>query len=234
MPGFSALYDLSHRITSYDFFTWMLVVQAMGASEIVFKVDQFNDRKWSQGEARQRFENYIRPGPDLAGLPSRLGSDGEDIGSHMVQDLMQRPFHRLRSVFAPASHRYTVTLRRCWHNKAKNSDEKVWLEFADKIGAYVIPDFDAKPMGLFERMSLYAGAEMNFGVPNGPTALCSMSPYPITIFCDPATAIKGFAAHGIAEGEQYPYALPGQTLVWEKPTVESLMRKFKALKLKAA
>lgn len=234
MTGFSALYDLGHRITSYDFFTWMLAVQAMGASEIVFKVERFNDRKWSQGEARQRFENYIRPGPDLAGMPSRIGSHGEDIGGHMMPDLMARPFKRLRSVFAPASHRYTVTLRRCWHNKAKNSDEKVWLEFAAAIGAYVIPDFDAKPIGLFERMSLYAGAEMNFGVPNGPTALCSMSEYPVTIFCDPATSKGGFAAHGIAEGEQYPYALPGQRLVWEKPTLDGLMREFNSMGLKAA
>jgi hypothetical protein len=227
---FSALYDLKTRITTYDFFTWMLNVQSMGAREIVFKVDEgFNDRKWSEHESRQRFENYIRPGPDLAGLPSRIGTDGEDVGSHMLQELMQRPFKRMRTVFPPAGHRYTVTLRRCYHNKRKNSDQNLWRAFADRIGAHVIPDYDEKPIGLFERMSLYAGAEMNFGVPNGPMALCSMSPYPVTIFADPKVCAKGFASHGMAVGQQYPYALPGQRIVWERPTMAGLMREFRAM-----
>lgn len=230
--GFSALYDLETRITTYDFFTWMLVMQAKGAREIVFKVNKFNDRKWSAGEARQRFENYIRPGPDLAGLPSRIGFDGDGGGGHMVQELMERPFQRLRSVFPAGAHRFTVTLRRCWHNKRKNSDEGVWRKFAELIGAHVIEDYDERPMGLYERVSLYAGAQMNFGVPNGPITLCTMTPYPVTIFCDPETTAGGFAAHDIRIGEQFPYALPNQRLVWEQATVDGLMREFKAMGFK--
>lgn len=224
--GFSALYDLGWRISTYDFFTWLLVVQSMGAQEVVFKVDKFNDRKWSQGEARQRFENYIRPGPDLAGMPSRIGADGDDVGGHMCQHLMERQFKRLKSVFSPGPHKYTVTLRRCWHNSYKNSEESVWTEFARNIGAHLIPDYDEEPIGLFERVSLYAGAEMNFGVPNGPMMLCSYTDYPLTMFCDPETTKAGFAAHGIEVGEQYPYALPNQRLVWEKATVKGLLREF--------
>lgn len=233
VKGFSALYDLGHRITTYDFFTWLLIVHAMGASEVVFKVDRFNDRKWSQEEARQRFENYIRPGPDLAGIPSRIGDSGEDVGSHMTQDLIQNPFQRLKSVFSPGDARYTVTLRRCYHNKYKNSDEKVWRKFAANIDARIICDYDEKPIGLFERMALYAGAEMNFGVTNGPMGLCTLTPYPVSIYCDPKTTAAGYASHGIQVGEQLPFALANQRLIWERPTVDSLMRDFRQMGFRA-
>lgn len=232
MP-FPALYDMGapRALSTYDFFTWLVHEHTRGATEIVFQVERFVSTKWPVAEAKRRFENYIRPGPDLIGLPSRIGTDGDRGGSHQVPDLMAlgKPFKRLTSVFAPASERYTVTLRNTFHNTGKNSDQTVWREFASRIGAHVIEDTADKHIGLYERMALYAGAAMNFGVTNGPMSLCSMSPYPVTIWCDPATTAKGFGGHNIKVGEQYPYALPGQRLVWEKPTLEGLMRHAKEL-----
>lgn len=225
---FSALWDCAVRPSTYDFYTWLVHVHALGASEIVFRCHEFSTRKWPAEEGRRRFENFIRPGPDLMGLPSRIGGDGRVCGSYMTHDLMADggPKARLKSVFPAGPHKYTVTLRQTSHRPEKNSDDAVWREFARKIGAHVIEDTARKPIGLFERVALYAGAKGNFGVVNGPMGLLSLTPYPMTMFCDPETTAKGMAEHGVNVGESYGYCLPHQRMVWERPTVQGLMREF--------
>jgi hypothetical protein len=233
--GVIALYDMEHRISTYDYFTWLVHVKMLGATEIVFKTEPMGRRKWPEAEARKRFENYIKPGPALLDLPSRIGRDGNGkIGSYQLYDLaadlerLRCELPRLRSVLPPADVKYTVTIRETFHNPHKNSDRDLWLRFGERIGARIIEDHARAPIGLYERISLYAGAKMNFGVPNGPMGMLYFSDYPFRIFCDPVTSKKSFGGHRIEIGDQVPWLRPNQRLVWEQATMDGLMREFDA------
>jgi hypothetical protein len=225
VTGFSAFYDLRHRIVTYDFFYWLVYVQILGATEIVINPSEIKSSKYPLDEAKERLNNFILPGPALAGLPCRIGNDGVDCGSHKVDEFVKldlSKFHRLQSVFKPYNAEYTVTLRRTVRKTYRNSDEPLWREFAKKIGAVVIEDYYVKPIGLYERMALYAGAKMNFGVTNGPMALLMITSYPAMMW-DCSSSIKGFRRHGINVGDSFPWLLPSQSMKWEKPTMELLM-----------
>ena len=136
-----------------------------------------------------------------------------------------RAFTRLRSVRPPATVRYTVTLRKTQRSPLRDSDEAVWRDFAAEIGAQVIEDYDVKPIALHARVALYAGAEMNFFVSNGPGILCSFTAYPCMLF-NTVHAAGSMKSDGIEYGAQHPWLLPNQRAIWEIATHESLRRHF--------
>lgn len=167
----------------------------------------------------------------MAGLSGQIREVGDDVGSCLVQDLIRDSggnFKRLQSGWWPkeSSPKFTVTLRQTFHNTHKNSDERVWRAFAMAIGATVIEDHSVEPIGLHERFSLYAGARMNYGVPNGPVSTIFMTEYPVTIFADPETTAKGYGGHEIQPGDQFPCARPHQRIVWERATLGGLLREY--------
>jgi hypothetical protein len=130
---------------------------------------------------------------------------------------------RLKSVLPPGKERYTVTLRttRRWPNRNSRQD---WLTFAAEIGARVIPDYDVEPIHLHERMSLYAGAEMNFFVTNGPVMLCFLSEYPAMGF---DVQNSPMIPLGIPMGESYPFLMPDRHFqIYEPDTEESIRKNF--------
>lgn len=224
-----ALWDMASgaRPTTYDFFAFLCSNHALGAKSISFTPPSAKRlRKWPQEEAMKRFHNYILPGPRLIGLPIDVAGIGEgDLGTTHLH-LMPRNFKRLETVLAPVKYHFTVTIRQTFHNPDKNSDQAVWYEFAKKIGAHVIEDHAKVPIALYDRMSIYAGAEMNYGVNNGPMELIFLSPYPLTMVSDPATTMKGYSGHGVFEtGKDRPwdFLLPNQRVSWGRPTVESLL-----------
>ena len=231
-----ALYDLSRYLTSFNFFEWLVQAQARGATVVVFDIRGIRGDKWPTNVALERFRSICAPGPALLGLPYEV-FDGSTIGSTNARDLA-RPgggelvrfwrgggrFKRLASVKPPAGSKYTVTLRRTQRSPARDSDEAVWREFAAEIGARVIEDYDTLSIHLHDRMALYAGAEMNYFVSNGPGVLCSMSEYPCMLF-NTIHAAGSLRADGIEYGAQYPWMLADrQRTVWELATPESLRR----------
>lgn len=229
--GFAARYDFSVRNASFDFFTWLTHVRLLGATSIVFGVSAFKSRKWDEAEQRRRYESIIKPGAELAGMPWREGDGGITIGTHKLQGILELKrwdFPRIVSKLPPAKHRYTVTLRKTQIKPFRNSNEQAWRQFAKEIGAYVIEDYSVKPITLEERMSLYAGAEMNFGVVNGPMGLLYFTPYPMMMF-DCTSCEFAWMKHGIKKGEQLPWAYPNQKLIWEGQGIETLRRWFKTL-----
>lgn len=225
--GFAARYDMAVRNASFDFFTWATHVRLLGATEIVFGVREFKSRKWTEAELRERYETIIRPGAELMGMPWSEGDGGITIGSHKLQAIIELnnwDFPRIVSKLPPGNARYTVTLRDVGPNGIKpfrNSDQGVWRQFAKEIGATVIEDHRVKPMPLFDRVALYAGAEMNFGVVNGPMGLLYFTPYPVMMF-DCSSCEFAWSKHGIGKGGQVPWMLPGQSLVWHRPTLDVL------------
>lgn len=191
--------------------------------------------KWPVEESRKRVESYILPGPALAGLPCREGTDGDDniCGQDLAHIIAYCKaggrFERLKSVLPPSRERYTVTLRQSANLSHRNSEQVAWRVFAADIGAYVIEDYDVKPISLHERMALYAGAEMNFGVLNGPVALCHLADYPVMIFRADSQA-KLLRSRGVKDGGKFPWMLPHQHLIWQDDMIDSLRWNFAMLK----
>jgi hypothetical protein len=229
-----ARYDLLYDLNGFDFYQWLPVAVARGATEIVFGTKGHRESIWPADVLRKRFETIIAPGPALIGLPCREGDDGERVGSCKLKDFVafvrHNKFPRLRSVLPPSPARYTITLR---HQERKspyrNSNEAAWRTFADEIGAVVIEDFDVKPIHLHERMALYAGAEMNFGVACGPTFLCSVTEYPCMIF-NWGCQRKFHAKVGLRYGEQMPWFGKDQIAVWGSDDLATIRSSFAAWK----
>jgi len=237
----TALYDLARkdRTTTYDFFQWMVMHKILGYEQINFHhLDcpwpgkyQHCDNPYK--EARRRFYNYIQPAPHLLGMSAGISSEGEDVGSHWLQDLIklnQFDFPRIKSPLPPSLHCYTVTLRKESHKPEKNSDEEIWRRFAQKIGALVIEDVSVKEIGLYQRLAYLAGAEMNYGLPNGPVSLIQWTNYPMRMFADPNNfyVVKSFRGHGIEPGTQIPYWRDNQHIVWKRPTLDNLLKEHEA------
>lgn len=232
-----ALYDLRRWLTSFNFFEWLLQAEANGASVVVFDIRGIRSDKWPAPLALQRFWSICEPGPALIGLPREVfgpgrseRTDARDVaepGGKPLVDFWKagRRFKRLCSVREPGKARYTVTLRKTQRSPLRDSDTAVWLPFAQEIGAVVIRDYDEQPIHLHERMALYAGAEMNFFVSNGPGVLCSFTEYPCMLF-NTVHARGSLLGDGIADGAQYPWMLENQRAIWEEATTESLRRHF--------
>lgn len=229
-----ARWDLAHNTASFDFFSWLVMAKAKGATEIVFGTQTVRIKRWPEDVIRKRFHSILEPGPALIGLPSRIGADGVmPHGPHMKELVA---FHkagneipRLSSVRSPGDAEYTVTLRNNPHIPQRNSNEQAWREFAAEIGALVFPDYDDEPIHLHERMAFYAGARMNFGMVNGPMHLCVLSECPVMMF-GAHEARHAFELCGIPDGSQYPWAFPHQRLIWDPDSPENIRKHFEAWK----
>lgn len=233
-PRWAFRYDLRLDIASFDFYSSLVMAAAKGAVEVVFGIERPKENKWTAAAVMRRFETIIKPGPALLGLPHRIGSDGIRPHSPHMRTLVEfyragNDFPRLKSVLPKGSARYTVTLRRDPRIPARNSNEPAWREFARLIGALVIEDYDVAPLDLHDRMALYAGAEMNFGVPNGPMHLCVVSDCPYMMF-DCQNSDGAYASCGMALGAQYPWARPDQIAIWEPDDIDVLRKHFELWK----
>lgn len=229
-----ALYDLSRYLTSFNYYEWQVQAHARGATTVVFDIRNIRSDKWPLEISLRRFWSICEPGPDLAGMDRELIHAGDpravDIakpgGGPMVAFWKSGGrFKRLRSVKFPGNMRYTVTLRKTQRAPKRDSDESVWLPFAQEISAFVIKDYEDEPIHLHDRMALYAGAEMNFFVSNGPGVLCSFTEYPCMLF-NTKHARESLMGDGLKDGDQYPWMLPNQRAIWEEATAESLRRHF--------
>ena len=224
-----ALYRLSNMIAGFDFFPWLVMQAHGGATEVVFDTSNPSTGKWPLDTVKRRFDSILWPGPALLGMPASLGTNGRQFGGYHQRDLVAlartgAKLPRLRSVLPPAKERYTVTLRKTQRVPERNSNDDDWRTFAAEIGARVIEDYEVEPIHLHERMSLYAGAEMNFFVTNGPVMLCFLSEYPAMGFDVQKSPMTGF---GVPFGEPYPFLLPDRHFqVYEPDTLPVIRRHF--------
>lgn len=231
-----ATYRLSEHLASFEFFLWLVMVRSAGASKIVFDISNPDKKSRKVGGIDQvlpRFYSIIEPGPALAGLKHRMGIDESTLnasaGQFVYWHRAGNKFERLKSVKPPVACDYTITLRNSTIAKSRDSNEDAWRRFGEDIGATVIDDYYVKPMHLHDRMALYAGAKMNFGVANGPIFLLSLTPYPVTEFMIPPSR-SSTIADGIKPGCDLPWALPSQRLIWEDDTYDNLRRSFDKLR----
>ena len=228
-----ALYSLSNKIAGFDFFPWLVMQAQGGATEVVFDISKPNTGKWPLEKVMRRFESILWPGPALLGMKASLGKEGKQFGPYHQADLVRLSyagvkFPRLKSPLPPGKERYTVTMRRTQRIPERNSNEKVWRDFAREIGALVIEDYEVQPIHLHERMSLYAGAEMNFFVTNGPVMLCFLSEYPAMGFDLQKSPMSNC---GVPFGESYPFLMADRHFqIYEPDTAESIRKNFSVWK----
>lgn len=219
-------YSLEHKIAGFDFFTW-LVMQGR-ATSISFYIQKTRSNKFTHEEIMRRYESILKPGCALAGMDYDELGQGEFVARGGQQELVDHcrrggKFRRLKTVLPPGKERYTVTLRNTRRWPWRNSNEEVWRDFAKEIGARVIPDYEVEPIHLHERMALYAGAEMNFFVTNGPVILCFLSTYPAMSFDVGQSPLINL---GIPMGGQYPYLLDCHRQIYERDTADVIRRHF--------
>jgi hypothetical protein len=225
-----ATYSLREEIASFNFFYWLVQVKARGATEIGFDDSRPKDSKWNHGTVLRRYHTILQPGCTLAGLPYRTGVplDRRWASPHFTEFCawaQRHEFERLRSVKPPGKERYTVTLRRTARAERRNSNEEAWRIFAGEIGARVIEDDEVEHIDLHDRMALYAGAEMNFFVTNGPAALCQLTDYPsMTFACWKSEGT--FNKAGIFRGDRLPWKGP-HTLVWDDDDLDTIRREWR-------
>jgi hypothetical protein len=230
-------YDTSKFISSFNFFEWALYAKTQGATKVNFITKDMKATKWPLDMVKERVNSILIPGPALLGMGVVLdspthwrGDYGSPTGAMAVAAWRTGRMPRVRSVKPAGNARYTVTLRRTHRANGRDSDEQVWRDFAEEIGAHVIEDYDVQPIHLHDRVALYAGAEMNFFVSNGPGVLCSFTEYPCMLF-DTHLAAGSLKSDGIRGwGAQYPWMLKNQYAIWAPATADNIRDNFYAWK----
>jgi hypothetical protein len=224
-----AVYRLSDQSPSFEFFFWLVLVVARGATEIVVDPSNPKTSKMSTDDIELYINSVVIPGAGFARVPISVKTGVRGM-TCSAQDLLPwvragGTFKRLESVIAPMKAPYTVTMRNHKRAKNRNSNAPAWRQFAQEIGAFVIEDYADDPIHIYDRMALYAGATMNFGVCNGPMGLLALSPYPLTSFVPNESSRNAQLKFGVAlNDERWPWMLPTQRLVWEPDTIENLRR----------
>lgn len=225
----AACFQLKHQSASFEYFLWLVLVQAMGATKIVIDCDGMKLKWFSRKVTEARINNILLPGAALAGLYCKIGKYSPDMIVARAPELLSwvrsgKSFKRLRSVKPPILYQqyYTVTIRRHSLAPARNSNEEAWRAFAEDIGAKVIEDYDTRPIHLHDRMALYAGAKMNYGVCNGPTSVIGLTEYPMTMFVPKGSAQMSVVKAGVPWGEKYPWMLSNQHMIWRQDTLSEI------------
>lgn len=225
-----ATYRLSKHAASFEFFYWLVMVKADGASQIVFDISNPKTRKFPLADVMQRFHSIIEPGPALAELPYRFGTDTTQLDATASQLLAWwnsgMRFERLKSVKPAKRCRYTVTIRENKAGAPLRDSGQAWREFAKEINAVVIEDYYRQPMHLHDRLALYAGADMNFGVCNGPMALLSLTEYPVTLVVNSQSARNSITRYGGPPDQKLPWMLSNQHLIWKDDTLDNLRQVY--------
>lgn len=239
-----AIWRMSERIPSFDVFMWMAMAKADGATKVIF--DTRNPRISKKGtvlgldNVTERFRSIIEPAPVLLGLKSRHINSGD--AAHGLNPSAQffgpwvesgRQFDRIQSIKPPVDCKYTVTIRdnETGTARGRDSNRAAWEAFAAEIGAVVIDDYCRQPIHLHDRLALYAGARMNFGVCNGPVHMITMSPYPVSLWVNSNAAVKSHLRWGLEHGRKMPHMLDNQHMVWAEDNLDNLRRTFDAMRL---
>jgi len=234
-----ATYSLSDKLPSFEFFSWLVMVQSAGATKICFDIDKpkLKNKSFSLADISKRFFSILCPGPALAGMDYHIGDTPTDVDA--VAAAFQKwyeagnRFKRLKTVKPPVACKYTVTIRdNALGARLRDSNRDVWERFALEIGATFIDDYYRDPISLHDRVALYAGSKMNFGVCNGPIFMASLTEYPVAMFVNGESARNSQTRFGMQQNRKYPWMLPNQHLIWQDDNdLGALLKTFEALGL---
>lgn len=149
-----------------------------------------------------------------------------------------------------------ITLRGYGHDPARDSNVSEWRKLSHHIAKLgfepiIIPDTDVAtdPLpaegfsgryfleacwNLDMRMAMYEAAYVSLFVNNGPAQLAALSRscrYVIFKWAtseSPLASVEYLASRGLEPGKPFPFAMPGQYLVWEDDSFETMAYHLKA------
>lgn len=171
--------------------------------------------------------------------------------THMVE-AADADCYPLRSLPQDRDNYVTITLRECQYWPARNSNLHEWRKTAEalrELGYSVVVirdtnnadepffDFEIDPEAsgdLIRRAALYAGADMNLTVSNGPAYLALFMGAPVLIVklttpTTPCSTPDFWLRSGFEPGSLWPNAKPRQALEWIDDTSEGVMSAFDRL-----
>jgi hypothetical protein len=163
------------------------------------------------------------------------------------------------AAFIKGSSPITITLREADHWPHRNSDVEAWCRFATDLSvagervivlrdtakaneplaaSYFGQTWPLASMDLDVRLALYESAKCNFFVANGPYTLALFGSRPFLKF-NPVDGGDRYLPNtpkwwhdwmGIEVGEQFPWQLPTQRIVWERDDYATIARAWDDLK----
>jgi len=246
-----AKYDLSRWPTTFDFASWLVLAKTAGCDHVQFVIGNgVAEWKYPKTVTWKRFGNILVPMCALAGMDFSVvhESDGFEFPYAWgdVEKLYQKNKHveLLKPTFTLKPAQYvTITMRDSFRNTHRNSDVHEWEKFRgylERRGKRVVQleECERSPLDLEYRLALYAGAEMNFGVNNGPMSMCAMSEAPYMIFNiypkRKATEktydlVMLMESTGFGEGSQFGFRNERQTLVWGPDDYEVMVNAYETM-----
>lgn len=232
-----ALYDLGERPATFDILTFLAGAKTCGAKHVRFVYGAWKPKNYTIRQAEERFLSIVAPSVTLYGMTYSIGERAGVSYTHFIKSLIlhYNKAKRIAKIEYPIEPKgyITITLRRS-RSPQRNSNTTEWRKFASTVAREVvlIQDYEDQPIELMERMKLYARAEMNLMVNNGPALLCVLSDAPYLMMrtlCGPdcgAASEAIMAKLGITKGFQYPWANERQRLSYLEDTAENIHREF--------
>jgi len=248
----TVIYDLSKQPTTYDFATFAVLAKSLGYDHVHFVADQgMAATKYSPSIGWRRFGNILIPLCALARLDYTVGGKLEGVSIEHKMGLINRIFdetgkiEKLCATYKLDELDYvTITMRDSFRNEWRNSNKEAWAKFKKHLESegkrvIMLPECEHAPLDVEQRMALYCGATMNYGVNNGPMVLCLLSDAPyININFNPVnTTGRGYNMeklldwHGFPVGSQVHFKHDRQIIVYEPDTFENLVRAHEAMRL---
>lgn len=252
----AALYDLATARPTYNFCVWLERVWQEGYRKVAIRPGPkqgFQRKRFPPVQSHERrfmLENVMLPAIPRFGLTLTDGGEWlEDFSFRRVVENyrgglgIRHPEASVKArqlVSSWVRRPYiTVTLRETPKHPERNSNMEAWCGFIaeaeSRINVCVVPDTENANTGcgwaainLDLRLALYEGAEMNFGVANGPTSMLYLMAAPYCVFkqivptVSPMTEKGWRKTAGLSIGEQFPWAGERQRMMWQDDTPEAL------------
>lgn len=179
-----------------------------------------------------------------------FGAGGRLIGLLEIMRVLRagcRPL-RPRVLEPPAHGLITFTLREAEHHPLRNSRTQEWVAAARELGRLghrvvivrdafhaheEIPDVTTVPeasLNVYTRAALYARADLNVGICNGPMWMAIFMDAPVAMLRPTTNAAGGcyddrfYTQFGLPTGSQLPTSPPYQRLVWEEDYCPNIVR----------
>jgi hypothetical protein len=247
----AGLWCLKGNIPSYDFGAYCITLRTLNIKNLFFRYrEPLHSNKFPQQIAWNRFRNLLIPLAELSGLrwvmvPEVSGEFAPRVTAYghfcQMHEMTGGRVHMWEAPYKWGESNYvTITLRKShagWQ-PARDSNLPEWEKVREELQkrgkkVVVINDAEENCISVPDRMSLYAGADMNLGVNTGPMMLCHFSKAPyLTFKMIPETEPErshireNFEISKFPIGGQFPWAHAKQRMVWETDTAETILKHF--------
>ena len=235
------LYDMGNRPASFDFVTCLASAIPLGIKHVRFVYGKWKRKNYSIEQAEERWRSIVEPASALFGVGYSIGERrGVEIPHHLGAAIeAYKKTGRMGKIITPIAPKnyVTLTLRKS-RNPERDSNDAEAQKFARICDRKVIivRDYEEKPLHLYDRMKLYAGAYTNIGVINGPMTLCFHSDAPYicmrTIGCERSgsTSPEVSRINGVTPGFQFPWANGDQKLSYLNDTCENICLEYETMR----